>query len=158
MRVLGIDPGSLVTGYGLVEGNGDKLTHICNGRIVCRRGTPLEKRLKEIFDELQEIIKSYNPQVVAVEKVFVSRGAESALKLGHARGVAILCAAIEGLQVFQYTPMEIKKALTGYGMAEKEQVKYMVKRLLGMPYPPETNASDALGVAICHIHHRGLKI
>ncbi len=155
MRVLGIDPGSLITGYGLVEGDGSNLTHICNGSIVCRNGDLLENRLMEIFDILQGVISSCSPDVVAIENVFVSKGARSALKLGHARGVALLSAVKGGLKVFKYSPMEIKKALTGYGRADKQQVQYMVKRLLGMPSLPDTNASDALAVAICHIHMAG---
>lgn len=158
MRVLGIDPGSLSTGYGIVDGDGKRgFIHICHGRIACERKAPLEGRLKKIFDGLKEIITLHSPAVMAIEKVFVARNASSALKLGHIRGVAMLCAAHEGLEVFQYTPMEVKKALTGYGNAHKRQVQFMVQRFLGIPSIADADASDALAVAICHIHSMGVK-
>ncbi len=152
MRVLGIDPGSITTGYGIVEMNGGKLSHIDNGSVTCKKETLLENRLKLIFDSLHDIIASYAPAIMAVERIFVSKGAASALKLGHARGVAILSAVNKNIDVVQYTPMEVKKAVTGYGKADKEQVKYMVAKLLNIPCSLKTDASDALAVAICHLH------
>jgi len=152
MRVLGIDPGSIITGYGLVDVSGGKLSHIDNGCVACKKGALLENRLKFIFDSLHEVIVRYTPAVMAVERIFVSKGAASALKLGHARGVAILSAVNKNIDIVQYTPTEVKKAVTGYGRADKEQVKYMVAKLLNIPGPLKTDASDALAVAICHLH------
>ncbi len=158
MRVLGIDPGSISTGYGVVEGDGKgSLIHICHGRIACGREVPLEGRLKRIFDGLREIIALHSPAVMAIEKIFVARSVSSALKLGHVRGVVMLSAAHEGLEVYQYTPMEVKKALTGYGRAPKGQVQFMVQRFLNIPAMADDDASDALAVAICHIHSMGAR-
>lgn len=157
MRVLGIDPGSLVTGYGIVESSGrGEVIHVCHGRITCGPNLALEERLKRIFEGLRGIISSHSPEVMAVEKVFVARNVSSALKLGHVRGIVILSAVEEGLKVFQYTPMEVKKAVTGYGRAEKGQIRSMVSRFLGIPVE-DGDAGDALAVALCHLYREGFR-
>jgi len=166
LRVLGIDPGTLVTGCGVIDGERGRLVYICDGGIATNKvqsskfkiqnsknPSVLPGRLAIIFDSLQQLIRDYRPDVVAVEDIFHSRNARSAMMLGHARGVALLCASQFGLGVFEYTPMEVKKAVVGYGRATKEQVQRMVKTLLKMPTLPAPDASDALAVAICHIHH-----
>lgn len=152
MRVLGIDPGTKITGYGVVDIDGSSLTHICNGRIVCTTNDTLKDRLKLIFDSIKEIIDNYKPIMVALESGFMAKGINSAIRLGQARGVIILCVACMGLDIFEYSPTEVKQAVTGYGRADKVQVQEMVKRLLGLFYRPKPDASDALAVAICHIH------
>jgi crossover junction endodeoxyribonuclease RuvC len=152
IRVLGVDPGTLITGYGIVETENGKLTHICNGSIRSNRGEPMKDRLKKIFDSLREVIEMYKPEIAAIESGFVATSVSSALKLGHARGVAILSAACMDLSVFEYSPTEVKLAATGYGRADKNQIQRMVQRLLDLPESPKPDPSDALAVAICHIH------
>ncbi len=152
MRVLGVDPGTLITGYGIVETEKGRLTHICNGSIRSVQGKPMKDRLKKIFDALHDIIETYEPEVAAIESGFVATNVNSALKLGHARGVAILSAACMDLDVFEYSPTNVKMAVTGYGRADKAQIQGMVQRLLKLPEPCKPDPSDALAVAICHIH------
>ena len=157
MRVLGVDPGTVVTGYGVVEVEKGNLTHICSGSIIPKKGIHLKDRLKLIFDLLRDIIETYQPEVVAVEGGFVATGVTSALKLGQARGVAILSAATMSLAVFEYSPTEIKQAVTGYGRADKTQVQKMIKTLLSLSQPPAPDPADALAVAICHVHSMKIK-
>lgn len=152
MRILGIDPGTRITGYGLVEKQGNRLLHIDNGAIVTASGDDLSQRLQTIHVTLGRIIAQYAPQAVAVEQIFVARNALSALKLGHARGAALLAAALGGLPVFEYTALQVKSAVVGYGRAEKGQVQQMVRLLIGLPEIAQEDASDALAVAICHAH------
>jgi crossover junction endodeoxyribonuclease RuvC len=153
MRVLGIDPGSRVTGFGVVQ-------VLRNGRIVyvasgCVRVPPgnFSDKLKTVYDGIAEIIKTYQPTVLAVEKVFMARNADSALKLGQARGAAILAGANQALEVAEYTALQIKRAAVGKGHAGKQQVQHMVKALLGLSAAPPADAADALACAICHAHH-----
>lgn len=153
MRVLGIDPGSHITGYGIVDGDRGRLFHVCDGSIVTAPKNPLTLRLNSIFDNIYKVIDEFKPGAVVIEEIFYAKNARSAIMLGHARGVAMLCAARHGLPVFEYTPMKIKQAVVGYGNATKEQVQKMVKALLKMPVIPKVDASDALAAAICHIHH-----
>jgi crossover junction endodeoxyribonuclease RuvC len=150
--VLGIDPGTLVTGYGVVTGRGSMRRHIASGTIPNRAGTPLADRLEQIYNGLVELIAAYNPTEVAIETAFYGKNVRSALMLGHARGVSILAAAQRHLPLSEYTPREIKKAVVGNGNASKQQVQFMVKSLLllnerRMPF----DASDALAVALCHL-------
>lgn len=152
MRVLGIDPGSLVTGYGIVEQQGNKLIHIDNGCIAPNNKQPLHLRLKEIYSGLQEAIQRYNPDAISIEDIFFSQNARSALKLGQARGAAILSSVNAGKEVFEYTPMQVKQAVVGYGRASKDQVQKMTKVLLNLPEVAQADAADALAVAICHIN------
>lgn len=154
MRVLGIDCGGEYTGYGLVEQTPDgALLHIACGAIHVDPRVPLPKRLNEIFNELRGLIGAHRPDVAAIEEVFYAVNAKSALKLGQVRGVAMLAVASCGLEVAEYAPLAIKSAVVGYGRAEKSQVQRMVARLLKLPALPEPqDASDALAVAICHLH------
>jgi crossover junction endodeoxyribonuclease RuvC len=149
MRVLGVDCGGEYTGFGVVEGEGRVLTCLVTGAIRLAPREALELRLKKVFDELSALIVQYQPEVVAIEDVFYSVNAKSALKLGHVRGVAMMAAAQQGLSVVAYAPL----AVVGYGRAEKAQVQVMVARLLKLDKPPQpADAADALAIAICHIH------
>ncbi|MGC2109546.1 MAG: crossover junction endodeoxyribonuclease RuvC [Candidatus Korobacteraceae bacterium] len=154
MRVLGIDCGGEYTGYGVVEQDTHgSLCHLCSGAIRLSPREALERRLKQICEELTHIIGEYSPEQVAIEDVFYAVNVKSALKLGHVRGVAMLAAAQAGLEVIAYSPLSIKSAVVGYGKAEKSQVQVMVARLLNLPAPPEPpDVADALAIAICHLH------
>ena len=158
MRVLGIDPGTITSGYGIVAEEDHKLFHVASGGISPSAKHPFPTRLKKIYEELEKIIDKYKPSIVVVEDLFVSNNIRSALKLGHARGVAILAAVNAGLPVFEYAPLEVKQAVVGNGKAEKKQVQMMVKALLDLPKVPyPADAADALAAAICHIHSSRLK-
>ncbi|MBF0106365.1 MAG: crossover junction endodeoxyribonuclease RuvC [Deltaproteobacteria bacterium] len=152
MLILGIDPGSQITGFGLIKKSGQRNTHIENGTFYLREKTSYADRLVCLYKEIQNIIAAYQPEVIAVENIFYHKNPKSIQKLGEVRGVAILSGAISGLKVFEYAPLEVKKAVTGYGGATKSQMQYMVMKLLGLNDVPEENASDALGVALCHAH------
>ncbi len=152
MRVLGVDPGTLTSGYGIVAEEDHKLFHVASGGISPSAKQPFPKRLKKIYEELEKIIEKYRPHAVVVEDLFVSKNMKSALKLGHARGVAILAAMNAGLPVYEYAPLEVKQAVVGNGHAEKEQVQDMVQRLLKLSGSPSPDAADALACAICHAH------
>lgn len=155
MRVLGIDPGSRITGYGVVEQQGNRLLHVDNGAIFTDKAKSFPDRLRLIFEGISQIIIEYNPETVAVEDLFFATNVNSALKLGQARGAAIAAAAHAGLPVFEYTALQVKKAVVGQGKAHKEQVQQMIKALLGLPEIAQADASDAVAVAICHINsHR----
>lgn len=157
MIVLGIDPGSRITGYGIVEKTGTRLVHIDNGAIFTDSATDFPGRLKKIFDGLLEVIAQFRPDQVAIENIFFSTNPQSALKLGQARGAAIVAAVHCGLPVAEYTALQVKQAVVGQGRAEKAQVQKMLKALLGLPGTAQEDASDALAVAICHIHSYDLK-
>jgi len=153
MRILGIDPGSRLTGFGVVHVlSSGKISYVASG-VVRIPAVALGDRLKVIFDSIGEVIGSYRPEVLAVEKVFMARNADSALKLGQARAAAILAGVNRGLPVSEYTALQIKQALVGKGHAQKEQVKHMVKVLLELSGNPQADAADALACAICHAHH-----
>ncbi len=151
MRVLGIDPGSRLTGFGVVVASGTSLRYITSGCVkIPSQELPL--RLKIIYDGINEIIEAERPDVIAIEKVFMARNAQSALTLGHARGAAI-CAGVNGrLPVAEYTALQIKQAVVGKGNAGKEQVQHMVMVLLNLSASPQVDAADALACAICHVH------
>ena len=153
MRILGIDPGSRITGFGVVNilHNG-KLQYVASG-CVRTSATDLAGRLKSIYDGITEIIATYHPNLMAIEKVFMARNADSALKLGQARGAAITACVNQALPVSEYTALQIKRAVVGKGKAGKEQVQHMVKALLGLSAMPQADAADALACAICHGHH-----
>jgi crossover junction endodeoxyribonuclease RuvC len=158
MRVFGIDCGTECTGYGVVtldeHGRDPRLVAIASGGIRLPKKECLAQRLLLVYTELSRLILLYQPDVVAVEEVFHSVNAQSALKLGHVRGVALLVAAGHGLPVVEYAPLKIKSSVVGYGLAKKEQVQFMVARLLELAEPPEpADAADALAIAICHLHH-----
>lgn len=154
MRILGVDPGSVVTGYGILDQDRGDLRLVTHGTVRCAKSGALPERLLAIWSELNAVIAQYRPAVVAVESPFVGRNAKSLIQLAHARGVVLLAARNAGIEVVEYTPSAIKNAVVGFGGAEKEQVAKMVGVLL-----PETrkervaiDASDALAVAICHAH------
>ncbi|MHB8058313.1 MAG: crossover junction endodeoxyribonuclease RuvC [Desulfuromonadaceae bacterium] len=157
MIVLGIDPGSRITGYGIVKKTGNRLIHIDNGAIFTDTALDFPGRLKKIFDGLVEVIAQYQPDQAAIENIFFSTNAQSALKLGQARGAAIVAAVHCGLPVAEYSALQVKQAVVGQGRAEKGQVQKMLKALLGLPEIAQADASDALAVAICHINSYGLK-
>lgn len=152
--VLGIDPGSLKTGFGLVRQEGTRLIHVHSGIIDCQDEATLDRRLKKIQDELTKIIQIYKPTEVAVEGIFYAKNVKSAVTLAHARGVALCTAAQFGLKVTEYKPLAIKQACVGYGQATKEQIYEMVVRLLNLPKQDiaALDQTDALAVAICHLH------
>ncbi|MDA8430389.1 MAG: crossover junction endodeoxyribonuclease RuvC [Geobacteraceae bacterium] len=157
MRVLGIDPGSRITGYGIVDQQGHALVHVDNGAIFTDKATDFAGRLKLIFDGLTEVIAEFHPDEVAIENIFFSTNVQSALKLGQARGAAIVAAVHAGLPVAEYTALQVKQAVVGQGRAEKGQVQKMLKVLLGLPEIAQEDASDALAVAVCHINSRELR-
>jgi crossover junction endodeoxyribonuclease RuvC len=153
MRVMGIDPGSKCTGCGVIDEVNNELKVVYWGSIKSKPRQPFPERLKFIYDELVAVIKEFNPDEIAVEDMFFATNVKSALKLGQTRGVAILSAVNEGKPVAEYSPLEVKQSVVGYGRAEKQQVQDMVTTLLRLKEKPDTfDASDALAVAICHIH------
>ena len=158
MRVLGIDPGSRITGYGVVEsvkGGGSGLKHLCDGDIKTAASKELPGKLLIISSALRDIIEEYRPDAVSVESVFYSKNVKSAIVMSHVRGVALLAAAAYGVKVFEYSPTAVKLAVVGYGSAAKVQVQHMVKVLLNIPKAPPPDAADALAAAICHINSSG---
>lgn len=158
MLVLGIDPGTAITGWGVVRQDGDALVLVAYGTVNTSQDVPMPQRLQTIHRELGEIISQHGPDGVAVEKLFFSKNVRTAMSVGHARGVALLALADAGLPLGEYTPLEIKKAITGYGAADKHQVQEMVRILLGMAdIPRPHHAADALAVAICHLHTAGTR-
>ena len=153
MRIFGIDPGSRRTGYGCVETDGRRARLVTCGAISASADEPFPQRLAIIHRQLTELLRSCRPECVAVENLFHANNVRSALKLGHARGVAMLAAIEAGCELVEYTPAEVKRAVVGYGRAEKPQVQQMVKLLLGMAQlPAPHDAADALAVALCHLH------
>jgi crossover junction endodeoxyribonuclease RuvC len=158
MRVFGIDCGTEFTGYGVVEvdtaARNPRLRPLCAGAVKLNKKDRTPVRLLQVYAELSELLQLWQPEVVAIEEVFFSANAKSALKLGQVRGVAMLAAATCGLPVAEYAPLTIKSAVVGYGLAAKEQVQFMVARLLELDEAPKpADAADALAIAICHIHH-----
>ncbi|MEW6675396.1 MAG: crossover junction endodeoxyribonuclease RuvC [Nitrospirota bacterium] len=180
MRIIGIDPGSIICGYGLIEtANSQKsivnsqksaldsrlstldscnCVYIASGRIALSPESPLHLRLKELHDTLIDIIREYNPKEMVVERIFFAKGVKTALDLGQVRGIALLCATSEGLDIYEYSALEVKKAITGYGRAEKKQVREMVMRILNLnsyqlsAISLTEDSADALALALCHIN------
>lgn len=152
MRVMGIDPGSTITGYGVVEARGAGLHHVASGAIRVPR-TDIGARLSFINGQIREAIAEHRPEVVAVEKVFIARNARSALTLGQARGAALVACGELCTPVQEYSALEVKQALVGRGRAEKQQVQHMVRVLLGIREALQADTADALACAICHINH-----
>lgn len=152
MRILGIDPGSNVTGYGVVEYDRASLVHVAHGTVRTRSGAALPNRLEQLYRAIAEIVAEHRPDVAAVEQVFVSGSPRAALILGQARGAALAAVGAAGLGVCEYTPSQVKQAVTGSGRAAKAQVKTMVRRLLALERTPAEDAADALAVAIRHAH------
>jgi crossover junction endodeoxyribonuclease RuvC len=147
--ILGIDPGSRVTGFGVINAVGQRVEYLTSGCIRCGDGD-MPQRLQTIFTSVNEVIETWSPQQFAIEQAFMGKNASSALKLGQARGVAMVVAALQQLPVAEYAPRAIKMAVTGTGGAEKEQVQHMVQTLLKLPGRPQADAADALAIALCH--------
>ena len=153
MRILGLDPGLGTTGWGVIEADGNRLRHIANGQIKTDTSAALPKRLAALADQLEALIAEQRPDGAAAEEVFVNQNPQSTLKLGQARGVVLMCAARAGIEVGEYSPTLVKKAVVGTGGAEKAQVHAMVSRLLPGAKIAGPDAADALAVAITHAHH-----
>ena len=149
MIILGIDPGSRFTGFGLIDNQPNRITYMHSGFFKIK-GESLPQRLGQIYQHIDGLIRQFQPQQMSIEQVFMHRNADSALKLGQARGAAICAGHLAGLEIAEYTPREIKQALVGSGAATKEQVQHMVKHLLGLREPLQTDESDGLAIAICH--------
>ena len=149
--ILGIDPGSRITGYGVIRAQGRQMDYLGSGCIRIAEGS-LADKLRQVHDGVRELILQFQPEEFAIERVFMARNADSALKLGQARGAAIVAAACLDLPVAEYAPREIKLAVVGTGAAQKAQVQAMVTQLLNLSASPQSDAADALGVAICHAH------
>ena len=152
-RILGIDPGTRLCGWGLIECAGGRITHVDNGVFVLGESTPLPQRLATLLDGLEVLIREHRPDEAAVEGIFQHRNARTALILGHARGVALAAIARHGLAVHEYSPQQVKKAVTGSGRAAKEQVQQMVGIRLKLVEVPQEDAADAVAVAMCHGQH-----
>lgn len=149
MIILGIDPGSRTTGYGLIENQPNQMRYVASGYLKLS-GDSLPQRLGQIFQQVQAVIEQYRPEHMSIENVFMQRNADSALKLGQARGAAICAAYQNGLVIAEYAPREIKQALVGSGAADKDQVQHMVRRLLGLQKKLQSDEGDGLAIAICH--------
>jgi crossover junction endodeoxyribonuclease RuvC len=149
--ILGIDPGSRLTGYGVIRQHGSKFEYVASGCIRMTLGE-MPDRLKQIFDGISQIIEQTQPTVFAIEQVFMARNPDSALKLGQARGAAIVAAKVGGLEVFEYSARQVKQSVVGTGAADKTQVQHMVRTLLKLQANPQADAADALAVALCHGH------
>lgn len=152
MLILGIDPGSVTTGYGLIEGDRGKMQHVDNGGIFLSSKSSLSERVCEIHDRIDDLIRRFSPDVLALEDIFIAKNVSSTLKLGHARGAVMVAAGRARVSIVEYTALQVKQAVTGYGHAPKEQVQKMVRTLLNLPDLAFADASDALAVAICHFH------
>jgi crossover junction endodeoxyribonuclease RuvC len=154
--ILGIDPGSRITGYGLIRVAGHRVDYVDSGciRLVSGEERPLCERLALLFNGIQTLIDSHHPDEIAIEEVFLSNNASSALKLGQARGAAMVAASVLGYAVAEYSARRIKQSVVGTGAATKTQVQHMVTKLLNLPRPPQADAADALAVALCHSHAR----
>ncbi|HZX24590.1 MAG TPA: crossover junction endodeoxyribonuclease RuvC [Woeseiaceae bacterium] len=155
VRILGIDPGSRLTGYGVVETTGDRIVWVQHGAIRTN-GDDFPSRLAQIYAGIGEVLETWQPQEVAIERVFVHRNADSALKLGHARSAAICATFAHTISLYEYAPRAVKQAVTGLGGADKEQVARMVGMLLGLKGELQADAADALAIAICHSNSRRL--
>jgi crossover junction endodeoxyribonuclease RuvC len=153
IRILGIDPGSRVTGFGVIDVAGNRVTYVASGCVRTADGS-LPERLKTIFEGISEVVRSYQPLEMAIENVFMQKNAASALKLGQARGAAICAVVTQAIDVHEYSPTQIKQAVVGRGHADKAQVQHMVTALLKLPEIPQADAADALACAICHSNTR----
>ncbi len=152
MRVLGIDPGTVTMGYGVIDGRDDEITLVDYGALNCQPRSPIGERLSFLYHKLIEIMSRYQPEAVAIEQPFVAKNVKSALAIGRAQAVAILAAANQGVLSYEYTPTQVKQMVANYGASSKEQVQEMVKLQLGLSQVPQPNdAADALAVAICHL-------
>ena len=155
VRIIGIDPGLRNTGWGVIEAEGTRLSYVADGSVHSDADAPLATRLLQIHTQLAEILQRYAPDEAAIEETFVNKDARATLKLGQARGAAMLAPALAGISVAEYAPNVVKKSVVGAGHAEKDQVKHMVKVLLPRAELNSADSVDALAIAICHAHHRG---
>ena len=155
VRIIGIDPGLRNTGWGVIETEGTRLSYVADGSVHSDADAPLATRLLQIHSRLVEILRHYTPDEAAIEETFVNKDARATLKLGQARGAAMLAPALAGITVAEYAPNVVKKSVVGAGHAEKDQVKHMVKVLLPRAELKTADSIDALAIAICHAHHRG---
>ena len=158
MRVLGVDPGTHRTGFGVLESDGRSYKLVICGTIRAASEDPIAKRLLHVFENLQKNIQSYKPDVVALESLFFAKDVRAVERIGEARACAMLAASKQGIEVVEYAPTAVKQSVTGNGRASKEQVQFMVKRLLNLKEAPALDASDALAIALCHIHSGKRKI
>ena len=157
MRVLGIDPGTVIMGYGVIEGRDDEISLVDCGALTTPLRSPIGERLSYLYDKLLEIIRRYQPDAVAVEQPFMAKNARSALAIGRAQAIAILAAANQGVPSYEYTPTQVKQRVADYGASSKEQVQEMVRLQLGLSEVPRpSDAADALAVAICHLRETHL--
>lgn len=151
MRILGVDPGLAITGYGIVEYNGNKFYPVTYGCFRSAANQPLYARLHQLFNELEDLIVKYKPQCLAVEELFFNQNVRTAMMVGQARGIVLLAAARSGLEVFEYTPLQVKQAIAGHGRALKQQVQFMVRVILNLTeIPKPDDVADALAIAVCH--------
>lgn len=155
VRIIGIDPGLRNTGWGVIEAEGTRLSYVADGSVHSDADAPLATRLLQIHNQLMDILKRFSPDESAIEETFVNKDARATLKLGQARGAAMLAPALAGISVAEYAPNVVKKSVVGAGHAEKDQVKHMVKVLLPRAELNTADSIDALAIAICHAHHRG---
>jgi crossover junction endodeoxyribonuclease RuvC len=158
LRVLGIDPGNYITGYGIIEKQRSHLQYITHGEIKLTRALPRSSCLKAIYHHLLGIIEKSSPDVFAIEDIFYGKNVKSLIRQGEVRGISILAASQSNLPVYEYTPLQVKKSVVGYGLAEKNQVQMMVKAILNLSTLPPTDAADALAVAICHANSMNISI
>ena len=157
IRIIGIDPGLRNTGWGVIEAEGSRLSYIADGTVHSDADAPLATRLLQIHAQLVEVLKNFKPDEAAIEETFVNKDARATLKLGQARGAAMLAPAMAGISVAEYAPNVVKKSVVGAEHAEKDQVKHMVKILLPRAEMNTADSTDALAIAICHAHHRGIQ-
>jgi crossover junction endodeoxyribonuclease RuvC len=152
MKILGIDPGTLVTGYGIIDADGDEITLIDYGTVTPLKNEDIGRRLHHLYNSVLDIIRRYRPEVVAVEQPFISKNVRSAMAIGRAQAIALLAAAAEGIKAYEYTPTEVKQRVADYGASSKEQIQEMVRLQLGLAEVPRPDdAADAIAVAICHL-------
>ncbi|NGQ94273.1 crossover junction endodeoxyribonuclease RuvC [Brevibacillus sp. SYP-B805] len=155
MRIIGIDPGIAIVGFGILDKKGSQLLPVQYGSIQTEAGLPVPLRLKQIFEAMQQLLAAYRPQEMAVEKLFFNKNVTTAFTVGQARGVILLAAEMAGLPVYEYTPLQVKQAVTGYGSADKKQIQEMIRILLKLPgVPKPDDVADALGLAITHAQFR----
>lgn len=157
VRIIGIDPGLRNAGWGIVEISGTRLSHVADGRIQSDGEAALAERLLQIHSQLLAVLREFVPHEAAIEETFVNKDARSTLKLGQARGAAMLAPALLGIPIAEYAPNVVKKSVVGAGHAEKTQIRHMVRVLLPKASPETADSADALAIAICHAHHRGIR-
>ncbi|MCK9273789.1 MAG: crossover junction endodeoxyribonuclease RuvC [Syntrophales bacterium] len=155
--ILGIDPGTRITGYGIIEKLKGELRYLSHGEIKSPNDSPLSIRLKLLFDSLMAVVNKWQPQALVIEDIFYGKNVKSLIIQGHARGAVLLIAPFNNIPVYEYSPLEIKKAVVGYGRAEKKQVQQMVKTILNLSKAAPPDASDALAAAICHAHYQKME-